>query len=124
MSPWGPHKHTRACYRYQRETEMLAIAWLHRHTNGCKDCHGTDYMPRMLYVPEAGNLICQCIEAGQCSACGEFSRPENDLTTPCTRCGFFPAMSVTDPDPLETRPLCICGALERETQAMEEATNG
>jgi len=112
-------RHTRACYRHQRETEMLAIDWLGRHKNACKDCHGTGYMPRMLYVPEAGTLICECIEAGQCSACGEFTRPPDDLTTPCTRCGFYPAMPNTDPDPMTTRPDCICGALEWERQAQE-----
>lgn len=92
---------------------MLAIAWMQRHERACEDCHGTGYMRRMLYVPEAGMLVCQCVEAGQCSACGEFSRPENDLTTPCARCGFFPEMIDQDPDPMETRPLCICGALDR-----------
>lgn len=117
--PWGKHIHTRACYRYQRETEMLAIDWMHRHEHACHDCHGTGYVVRVEHVPEAGHLICQCVEAGQCSACGEFSRPEDDLTTPCTRCGFFPAMTASDPDPLETRPMCICGALERMTTTTE-----
>jgi hypothetical protein len=120
------HRHTRACYRYQRETEMLAIDWMFRHKDACNDCHGSGFMPRMLYVPEAGTLICECVEAGQCSACGEFSRPADDLTTPCTKCGFYPAMPNTDPDPLETRPMCICGADDRRepAQTIRETHHG